>query len=327
MRRSFTEAKTFLEALAKNRNVTFQTFNDKKGSQVGHQSRILHGTLGEYSERLTALNESGAGVYLMVNEGNLKGRSAKNVVRVRALFADFDGIPLPCEWPLEPSITVESSQGKYHTYWLLADTLLLDDFKPLQKAIAKVFGSDEKVCDLPRVMRLPSFYHQKSEPFLTRVVKCDSNLRYTANQLKHTFPVKEVKPQKPNLITFESDPSDNARKYAQKALESEYDLVVSACEGSRNHTLNKAAYSLGQLVASGLLELMEVENALLNAGLTCGLPQGEIQTTLNSGLKAGALNPRYPKPLEDDYSNLLELTNKRYKTYSQRRYARLRGWI
>ncbi len=287
------------ETLTKDGKATFQTFPDQKGQGRQLYPHVLHGTLEEHIETLTTLNKATAGIYIMVNEGNLKGRSAKNVVRVRALFADFDGVPLPEMWVLEPSIIVESSQGKYHTYWLLADTLPFDDFKPLQKAIAEIFGSDNKVCDLPRVMRLPAFYHQKSEPFLTRLIKCDGELRYKASQLKETFPVRKVnlKPNPVHPVTFEST-SDNARKYAQKALANEYDLVASAPKGNRNHTLNKAAFSLGQLVAGGLLHSQEVENVLLKAGLICGLSQGETKTTLNSGLKAGVLNPRYPKPLE-----------------------------
>ena len=305
--------------------ITFQTFDDTpaKKSQL---ACILHGNLEKNLAVLTHLNKLGAGIFFMVNQGDGKGRKKENVKRIRALFADFDGTALPEKWVLEPSIIVESSSNKYHIYWLLSDTLPLDDFKPLQKVIAEVLGSDEKVCDLPRVMRLPSFYHCKGEPFLTRLVKCDSNLRYTASQLRDIFPVKEVKPHKPNPVTFANGTSDNAKRYAQKVLENEYNLVTSAPKGNRNNTLVKAAYSLGQLIGSDLLDVLEVKNSLLNAGLICGLSQSEIQTTLNSGLKAGALNPRYPKPLENDYSNPLEPTNKRYKTYSQRRYARLRGW-
>ena len=33
----------------------------------------------------------GHGIFVMVNEGDLKGRSAINVIRVRALFVDLDG--------------------------------------------------------------------------------------------------------------------------------------------------------------------------------------------------------------------------------------------
>jgi hypothetical protein len=42
----------------------------------------------------------------------------------------------------------------------------------LQKDLAARFSGDPKVCDLPRVMRLPGFYHRKAAPFLTRIISC-----------------------------------------------------------------------------------------------------------------------------------------------------------
>jgi hypothetical protein len=39
-----------------------------------------------------------------------------------------------------------------------------------QQALAKALGTDLKGIDLPRTLRIPGFYHQKSEPFLTRLI-------------------------------------------------------------------------------------------------------------------------------------------------------------
>ena len=69
---------------------------------------------------------------------------------------------------VHPDIVVESSHGRWHTYWK-ADDCPLEEFTLRQKQIAAKFGSDPKVVDLPRVMRLPGFLHQKGEPFLTHV--------------------------------------------------------------------------------------------------------------------------------------------------------------
>jgi hypothetical protein len=54
----------------------------------------------------------------------------------------------------------KSSEGKYHIIWCVADALL-PGFKETQKQVAAVFESDDSVCDLPRVLRLPGFPHQK----------------------------------------------------------------------------------------------------------------------------------------------------------------------
>lgn len=80
--------------------------------------------------------------------------------------------------------------------------------------------------------------------------------------------------------------------YAHAALRAELDNVLSAVEGTRNHTLNTAAFALGQLVATGLLDRGQVEAALIVAAIHIGLTQAEAERTINSGLTAGAHHPR-----------------------------------
>ncbi len=79
--------------------------------------------------------------------------------------------------------------------------------------------------------------------------------------------------------------------YLTTALEREAEKVRTAPEGSRNHTLNSAAFSLGQLVAVGLNE-GEVIRRLSEAAEAVGLPSREIARTLRSGLSAGKQQPR-----------------------------------
>ena len=184
----YDPARKFLKALGG--FTTFQTFDDSSEKRP-QLTRILQGSLEQNLTALTNLNELGAGIHVMVNEGDGKGRAKQNVIRVRAVFADFDGVPLPDKWLIEPSIILESSPNKYHSYWLLADDLGLEQFRPLQQAIAQVFDSDTVVCDLPRVMRVAGFYHQKNKPFLSQLIKCDSKLRYKTSQLLTTFLLKK----------------------------------------------------------------------------------------------------------------------------------------
>lgn len=109
----------------------------------------------------------------MINEGDGKGRHASNVVRVRAHFVDLDGAPLApvLEASDKPHLIVESSPGRWHVYWFL-DECPLEEFKVRQQRLAEKYGGDSSVVDLPRVMRLPGFYHHKTAmPFLTRLVE------------------------------------------------------------------------------------------------------------------------------------------------------------
>ena len=86
-------------------------------------------------------------------------------------------------------------------------------------------------------------------------------------------------------------------RYAFSALASEADQVRYAAPGTRNDTLNRAAFSMGQLVGGGELRESDVERALTAAGITAGLDQREIAATISSGISKGILSPRRaPQP-------------------------------
>src|ERR1700750_355981 len=83
------EAEGFLKVLDPNaRRWTFQTFADDKNKDDGSLVRILHGSPDELWPELVRLNNKGAGIFVTINQTNLEGRSTKNILRVRALFAD-----------------------------------------------------------------------------------------------------------------------------------------------------------------------------------------------------------------------------------------------
>lgn len=81
-------------------------------------------------------------------------------------------------------------------------------------------------------------------------------------------------------------------EYIDAALQGEAELVAQAQPGARNHTLNTAAFNLGQLVGAGLLSSDRVWDVLTAAGRQCGLGDREIHRTLTSGLTAGTQHPR-----------------------------------
>lgn len=162
--------------------VTFQTFDDKginkRLANIRHLRRAT-----AFLDKLAITQQKGAGIFVMVNKGDGKGRSAANVVEVRALFIDLDGSPWePAAEMLRPHIRVESSQGRYHLYWLVSDCSL-DQFKPIQQAIAKKFNGDKTCVDLARVLRVPGFMHQKYEPVMTQLVEVNNLRRYTTQQI------------------------------------------------------------------------------------------------------------------------------------------------
>lgn len=80
--------------------------------------------------------------------------------------------------------------------------------------------------------------------------------------------------------------------YARKALEGEVQGVMDAPEGTRNDRLNKAAFSMGQLVAGGEIAERDVAEALISAATVAGLESDETLKTIKSGLISGQEHPR-----------------------------------
>ena len=207
---------------------TFQTFDDS-ARKNRNLSRILYGTLAQHSATLGKLNALGAGVFVMVNEGDEKGRSATNVRRVRALFVDLDGAPLSPvrDANLEPHCIVQSSPGRWHAYWCVSDCPLID-FRRLQKALATLFDGDPTVCDLPRVMRIPGFDHRKREVFRSHIVELRAEPPYTVADVEAAFGLDamvtvgrrpRMQPQRIPEGTRNNELFSRARGFVQKGLD------------------------------------------------------------------------------------------------------------
>lgn len=84
--------------------------------------------------------------------------------------------------------------------------------------------------------------------------------------------------------------------YGLAALEDECAKVAAAPEGTRNATLNTAAFKLGQLIAAGKLSEPTALFNLTSAARMTGLEMAEISLVLrgdeSGGLAAGAARPR-----------------------------------
>lgn len=107
--------------------------------------------------------------------------------------------------------------------------------------------------------------------------------------------VEHIKPKPVALIPRATYAMKPATSWAEKALRDECDAVAAMGEGGRNHRLNQAAFSLGQIVAGGHLSTSLVHSELMHAASVCGLPQREAHTTIKSGLRGGMKHPRSPK--------------------------------
>jgi hypothetical protein len=86
--------------------------------------------------------------------------------------------------------------------------------------------------------------------------------------------------------TRRPDPIVCDREYAQRALDRAAHAVATAPEGTRNNTLNRAAYRMGRLVDSRAVGRHAVEAALETAATLSGLSIAESRSTIASGLNA-----------------------------------------
>jgi hypothetical protein len=78
-------------------------------------------------------------------------------------------------------------------------------------------------------------------------------------------------------------------RWAQAALERELETLRAAGEGSRNATLNRSAFLIGQLVQAEMLDESDVK-AALKAATT--LPDEEADATIRRAFRAAATKPR-----------------------------------
>ena len=99
----------------------------------------------------------------------------------------------------------------------------------------------------------------------------------------------------PPTASCPAEPSAGTTPYGRKALEAEAARIALAPIGTRNQTLNNAAYSIGQLIAGGQIDRSEAEGTLLHAADRAGLNPAEAAKTFSSGLAAGEQHPRRPE--------------------------------
>ena len=103
------------------------------------------------------------------------------------------------------------------------------------------------------------------------------------------------------LIDLTKSKATRANAWARAALDRECKAVAAAQPGTRNDSLNTAAFNLFQIVAGGGLEEEEVRNRLFEAAQTCGLVADDgaasVEATINSAAQAARTRPRTrPQP-------------------------------
>lgn len=135
---------------------------------------------GQHSA-LAGRTAKGFGIYAGINPRPRGEKGDKSVLLARTLFADFDNGVTPARavemirnvrLP-DPSVVVSSGHGT-HAYWRLREpTTDMDRWRAAMKYIVGLLGTDRKIVNQERVMRLPGFDNVKSSPVPCKLVQCD----------------------------------------------------------------------------------------------------------------------------------------------------------
>ncbi len=105
----------------------------------------------------------GRGVYLVINDG---GDVDSDITSCRAFWVEWDTKPLA--WQLEawrefglgePSLIVTSGGKSAHLYWVLAEPITVERWRPIQLALIASTGADPVNKNPSRVMRLPGAFY------------------------------------------------------------------------------------------------------------------------------------------------------------------------
>lgn len=201
----------------------FQTFSDKKDG-LGPFS--AYDDIGTLHARLQYENERGSCIAMCINRTDGNGRSNDHIVQIRAVWHDHDKADeQPPEFPLTPTFVVETSKGKFHSYWIVNEDWSADDkgrldFARIMHQMVGRFGSDANAKDLSRVLRVPGFFNQKAEPYPVRIVEV-SGRTYTRKQLLEGF----APPQLQGPIRLTNNALDAlARGHAEAAESNEAEI-------------------------------------------------------------------------------------------------------
>ena len=220
----------------------FRTFSDKEKSLPG---KNFNGPYILHKIELREENKEGKGIFFIPNSG---GHKDDDITLIKAVFMDLDDVPLQpvldaVASRLTPHAIVKSSPGEHHHIYWLVENFPVERFKPIQKAFIAQFGHDKSVINPSRVMRLPGYYNQKKEPYLTKVIAFNPEIpRYSEQQIIEglglIFKTEPTNRIVRNQIAAErtlpaEDGERNCRitSYAGKmeAKNSTYDVILNQC--------------------------------------------------------------------------------------------------
>ena len=167
-------------------------------------------------EKITRYQQQGRGAYVCIGNSDGKGDKIENIINVPSLFVEWDDKPI--EWQCTawqevglptPSIQVETGGYSIHTYWLLTQPLVPEEWELLQRRLIELCGSDPACSDVTRVMRLPgcSYIGPDSTPTGRTKIISASGKRYDPDKIlppeSQPAPITTLRLEAPPLLRRE----------------------------------------------------------------------------------------------------------------------------
>lgn len=182
--------KAFVQALTGDPNAVcdWRVINDRDRADYG---KNIRGNVDSVASTLSAYNEQNYGVFITVNAFNdTPSKTLQDVSYIRAHFVDLDDVLSAQEAyqravssDMPPHFAVQSSAGKFHLYWLVEPYVGNEFFTQQQRKLLTLYGGDRQVVDATRVLRVPGFYHTKSDPQLTKCWQVSTRQKYTSAEI------------------------------------------------------------------------------------------------------------------------------------------------
>tara|TARA_R110002110_G_scaffold41594_15_gene131815 strand:- start:7609 stop:10029 length:2421 start_codon:yes stop_codon:yes gene_type:complete len=246
---------------------------------AGKREWVEAGSLSSLTTSLHSNNQDGQNIYFGANPRSRQGSSAKDVATFRCLFVDFDDVSIDyarriiseAALPV-PTAEIMSGHGA-HFYWRLEDAIEDEEtWASYQRGMIAACGSDSKIKDAPRVMRLPGFLNVKYEPHKECVL-----LSLKPDQVcsLEDFPIQPLESVVPPSTALPSEIQDGSSEPHPATL---YFMKRGAPAGERNSRLFTAACDLA---GRGYNE-DEAMNMLVRPAMNSGLTPTEIEQSIKS---------------------------------------------
>jgi phage/plasmid-associated DNA primase len=283
----FDEADAFIAALTSpiDTPMAFRTWTEDKTTRATAEAEARArgeewrdplaknyvGTLRELWRKLVAANRQGAGVFLVINAGS-HGEPVHrdaDVAEIRSLFVDDDSGQLdPTTISPPPSIVVKTRQG-CHVYWLLEPGEPITAFRPAQARLIHYNGTDKRIINESRVMRLPGFFHVKDAdaPLMIRA-RLEPDRRYTMAEVIKFYPPLAPRPviERPSVVYEDGRGESDFLAWCDR---------IGTDDGTRNNNLFRILTEGRGRVAADVITDATVLEALLRYRERSGVGRNE----------------------------------------------------